>query len=219
MLSARIRRSSPLLPMVMSALLIVADLTPVRAEVVLQGSSTPLPGPAITVDGNVGQTRGTNLFHTFSIFNILRQGPSASGQMVPQQESVTFTSPTGGGSITNVISRVTGGTSAFTLQKSSLIDGPFNSSIPGANFWFINPNGIIFGSNAVLPTTGSFHASTADYIKLDDSNIFAATPSANELLTVFLPSAFGFLSDNHAGIQVVIGVFQENLNYVLQITA
>ncbi len=104
--------------------------------------------------------------------------------------------------ITNVISRVTGGTSAFTLQKSSLIDGPLNSSIPGANFWFINPNGIIFGSNAVLPTTGSFHASTADYIKLSDGNIFAATPSSNEVLTVAPPSAFGFLSANPAGIQV-----------------
>src|SRR5262245_32718481 len=200
MFAERICRSLP--PLSIGALLVVAYLAPAHAEVVLQGSSTPLPGPAITVDGNVGQTRGTNLFHTFSIFNILRQGPSASGQMVPQQESVTFTSPTGGGSITNVISRVTGGTSAFTLQKSSLIDGQFNSSIPGANFWFINPNGIIFGSNAVLPTTGSFHASTADYIKLDDGSIFAATPSANEVLTVAPPSAFGFLNANPAGIQV-----------------
>ena len=157
--------------------MIVACLTPVRAEVVLQGSSTPLPGPAITVNGNVGQTRGNNLFHSFSVFNILRAGPSASGLVVPAQESVTFTSPTGGARpITNVINRVTGGTSAFTLQKSSLIDGALNSSIPGANFWFINPNGIIFGGNAVLPTTGSFHASTADYIKLSDGNVFAATP-------------------------------------------
>src|SRR4029077_7680978 len=98
-------------------------------------------------------------------------------------------------------SRVTGDTSAFTLQKSSLIDGPLNW-MNGANFWFINPNGIIFGSNATLPTTGvgSFHASTADYIKLSDGNVFAATPSANELLTVAPPSAFGFLSANPAGI-------------------
>ena len=185
--------------------MIVAYLTPVRAEVVLQGASTPLPGPAITVNGNVGQTRGNNLFHSFSIFNILRAGRSASGLVVPAQESVTFTSPTVGGapvSITNVINRVTGGTSAFTLQKSSLIDGALNSSIPGANFWFINPNGIIFGGNAVLPTTGSFHASTADYIKLSDGNTFAAIPTSNEVLTVAPPSAFGFLTANPAGIQV-----------------
>jgi filamentous hemagglutinin family protein len=216
MSSAKIRRGLP--PLLMGALLLVAHPTPVRAEVVLQGSNTPLPGPAIAVDGNVGQTRGPNLFHTFSIFNILRAGPSASGLVVPQQESVTFTSPTGGGPITNVISRVTGGTSAFTLQKSSLIDGPFNSLIPGANFWFINPNGIIFGSNAVLPTTGSFHASTADYIKLADGSIFAATPSANEVLTVAPPSAFGFLTANPAGIQVVNASFSGVPN-VMQVPA
>src|SRR6266478_937717 len=213
MFAAKIHRS---LPQLLIVLLIAAYLTPVRAEVVLQGASTALPGPAITVNGNVGQTRGNNLFHSFSVFNILRAGTSASGLVVPAQESVTFTSPTVGGapvSITNVISRVTGGTSAFTLQKSSLIDGALNSSIPGANFWFINPNGIIFGSNAVLPTTGSFHASTADYIKLSDGNIFAATPTSNEVLTVAPPSAFGFLNANPAGIQV------GNATRILQVPA
>jgi filamentous hemagglutinin family protein len=196
MFAAKIRQSLP--PILTGALLIVADLTPVSAEVVLHGASTPLPGPAIMVNGDAGQTKGTNLFHSFSIFNIL--GPSVSPSGL--QESVTFTPPSSGGTISNVISRVTGGTSQFTGAKSSLIDGSLNSQMPGANFWFINPNGIIFGSNAVLPTTGSFHASTADYIKLSDGNTFAATPSSNELLTVFPPSAFGFLSANPAGIRV-----------------
>ena len=49
---------------------------------------------------------------------------------------------------------------------------------------------------------GSFHASTADYIKLADGNIFAAAPSSSEVLTVHPPSAFGFLTANPAGIQV-----------------
>ena len=199
MFAAKIRRSLPLV--LMGALSVIVYPIPVRAEVVLHGGRHASPA-AITVNGNVGQARGNNLFHSFSVFNILRAGTSASGQVVPAQESVTFTPPTGGGPITNVINRVTGGTSAFTLQKSSLIDGPLNSSIPGANFWFINPNGIMFGSNAVLPTTGSFHASTADYIKLADGNIFATTPSSSEVLTVAPPSAFGFLSANPAGIQV-----------------
>ena len=187
----------------------------------LNRASTALPGPAITVNGNVGQTRGSNLFHSFSVFNILRAG-RREWPVVPAQESVTFTSPTVGGNpvpITNVINRVTGGTSAFTGAKSSLIDGPLNSSITGANFWFINPNGIIFGSNAVLPTTGSFHASTADYIKLADGNIFAATPSSSEVLTVHPPSAFGFLNANPAGIQVVNALFQGNATKVMQVPA
>src|SRR5215831_19468207 len=225
MFAEKMRRSLPL--QLMGALLIVACVTPVRAEVVLQGASTPLPGtptgnPArsvITVNGNVGQTRGSNLFHSFSVFNILRPGMSPSGL----QESITFTSPTTSGgtpiAITNVINRVTGGTSAFTGAKSSLIDGPLNSTINGANFWFINPNGIIFGSNAVLPTTGSFHASTADYIKLSDGNTFAATPSSSEVLTVAPPSAFGFLNANPAGIQVVNGVFNGTATNIMQVPA
>jgi filamentous hemagglutinin family protein len=221
MFATKTRRRLSLL--LMGALLI-ACFTPVRAEVILQGSSMPLPGPAIMVSGNVpsAQVKGTNLFHSFSVFNILRQGTSLpGGPVVPAQESVTFTSPTVGGtpiSITNVISRVTGGTSQFTGAKSSLIDGQLNSSIPGANFWFINPNGIIFGSNAVLPTTGSFHASTADYIKLSDGNIFAATPFSSEVLTVAPPSAFGFLSANPAGIQVVNASFQ-GIPKLLQVPA
>jgi filamentous hemagglutinin family protein len=221
----KIRRSLP--PLLMGVLLIVAYLTPGRAEVVLHGANTPLPGPAITVNGNVGQTRtgptgNNNLFHSFSVFNILRPGMSPSGI----QESVTFTSPTVGGTpggtpipITNVISRVTGGTSQFTGAKSSLIDGTLTSSIPGANFWFINPNGIIFGSNAALNITGSFHASTADYIKLADGNIFAATPSSSEVLTVHPPSAFGFLNANPAGIQVVNALFQGAATRVMQVPA
>ena len=179
-------------------------LTPVRAEVVLNRASTALPGPAIMVNGNAGLTRGNNLFHSFSVFNILRAGTYAGGRVVPPQENVTFTPPTGGGNpvpITNVINRVTGGTSAFTGAKSSLIDGPLNSSITGANFWFINPNGIIFGSNAVLPTTGSFHASTADYIKLADGNIFAATPSSSEVLTVHPPSGLAFSTPIRPGFR------------------
>src|SRR5262245_57892142 len=207
MLAEKIRRSLPL--QLMGGLLIVACVTPAGAEVVLQGVPGTLTG-AITVNGNVGQTRtgaaGNNLFHSFSVFNILPPGRSASGLVVPAQESVTFTSPTVGGvavPITNVISRVTGGTSAFTLEKSSLINGTLTSSIPGANFWFINPNGITFGNNARLNVGGSFHASTANYIKLDDGKLFTATPSTNELLTSAPPSAFGFLNANPAGIQVL----------------
>jgi filamentous hemagglutinin family protein len=190
----------------------------VRAEVVLQGVPGTLTG-AITVSGNVpsAQVKGTNLFHSFNVFNILRAGTYAGGQVVSAPgESVTFIPPTGGGPITNVISRVTGGTSLYTLQKSSLIDGG-STLRSGANFWFINPNGIIFGSNAVLPTTGSFHASTADYMKLADGNIFAATPSSSEVLTVAPPSAFGFLTANPAGIQVVNGVFQGLTTNIMQV--
>src|SRR5262249_56835667 len=97
--------------------------------------------------------------------------------------------------------------------------GSFNTIITGVHFLFIHPNGIIFGSNAVLPTTGSFPASTADYIKLSDGNTFAATPSSSEVLTVAPPSAFGFLNANPAGIQVVNGVFNGTATNIMQVPA
>lgn len=207
MCAANFRRSLPVL--LASASLVVSSLAPIQAEVVLSNGTT-LTG-TITIDGNAGQTKGHNLFHTFSVFNILPAGPSTSGMNVPAQESVTFTPPTAGGTpvpITNVISRVTGGTSAYTLEKSSLIDGPLSSSaITGANFWFINPNGVIFGDNAVLDVGGSFYASTADYIKLSDGTIFAANPAAGELLTSAPPSAFGFLTNKPAAITVGSAAF------------
>ena len=54
-----------------------------------------------------------------------------------------------------MISKVTGG-------ARSDIDGTIRSTIPGADFYFINPPGILFGPNASLDLQGSFHVSTAD---------------------------------------------------------
>jgi filamentous hemagglutinin family protein len=177
--------------MVIGALLWAAALPSSHAEVVLDGAGAPLPGPAVTVQGDFGNRQGSNLFQSFSVFNVF------SG------ESVTYTLPTGAstGDITNLISRVTGGTSTITGGKFSFIDGPING-IAGANFWFINPNGIIFGNNAALNTASSFHFSTADYLKLGDNGFFYANPSVNDVLTVAAPSAFGFLSSNPAPITV-----------------
>ena len=218
MFAQKIRRSLP--PLLTGALLTAACLTSVRAEVVLQGSSTPLPGPAITVNGNVGQTRGNNLFHSFSVFNILRAGPSASGLVVPAQESVTFTSPTVAArrSITNVINRVTGGTSAFTLQKSSLIDGrsilrypePISgSSIPTES------------SSAATPSSPRRGPFTHPRRIISNSRTVTSSlrhPSSSEVLTVAPPSAFGFLTANPAGIQVVNANFQAPVR-VMQVPA
>jgi len=37
--------------------------------------------------------------------------------------------------------------------------------IKGADLYLINPSGIVFGQNATINVSGSFHASTADYLK------------------------------------------------------
>lgn len=160
-----------------------------QAEIVLQ-SGTTLQG-AMTVSGDAATRAGRNLFHTFSVFNVMAG------------ESATYTLPTGAaaGDIGNVVSRVTGGTSAVTGGKHSFIAGPVNA-IAGASFWFINPNGIVFGNGAALNGASAFHFSTADYIRLDDGTVFSAVPAPSEVLTVAAPAAFGFLTSNPAAITV-----------------
>ncbi len=147
----------------------------VNAEVTLDGSlgsAVSLTGPDYMIGSDLGQISGSNLFHSFGAFNLTNT------------ESATFTGP---GSISNILGRVTGG-------SASNIDGAIHSQIPGANLYLINPNGIVFGPNATLNVTGSFHATTADYLRLGDSGRFDATNPGNSVLVSAPPSAFGFLN-------------------------
>ena len=155
-----------------------------RAEAVFTGSGDKIEGN-MAVDASRGVTRGTNLFHSFSVFNVLTG------------ESAVFAGPNG---IRNVISRVTGGTSDITGLKSTLIDGPLSVAIPGANFFFINPNGVVIGANGSFSATGSIYLSTADSLRLADGGVFHADPAKNSVLTTADPVAFGFLSANPAPI-------------------
>ena len=101
-------------------------LIPIRAEVVLDGTlgrSGALPGPDYLIGADLGQQRGGNLFHSFQDFNLDRY------------ESATFSGPN---SVQNLISRVTGG-------NPSQIFGTLRSTIPDADFYFLNPHGILFG--------------------------------------------------------------------------
>jgi filamentous hemagglutinin family protein len=132
-------------------------------------------GTAVNRNGNdwsitAGTIVGGNLFHSFSAFGI------------PTSHTATFSGPA---SITHIIGRVTGGT-------LSSIDGVLRSTIAGANLYLVNPNGVMFGPNARLDVSGSFHASTASYLKLGTSGRFdAVNPGASVLVTA-PPSAFGF---------------------------
>src|SRR5512136_992238 len=105
-------------------------------------------GKVYNIDG--GTIRGTNLFQSFGLFSV-GTGDTAS-----------FNGPVG---IANIVGRVTGG-------QQSIIDGILKSTITGANLYLLNPYGVLFGKNASLHVTGSFHVSTADYLKLSDGGIF-----------------------------------------------
>ncbi len=159
-------------------------LTGSHAQITLDGSVGPhgaLTGPNYTIGAEVGKQVGGNLFHSFGEFN------------VNTGESATFTGP---GTVDNIIGRVTGG-------NPSLIDGTLRSEIPDANLYLVNPSGVLFGPNASLDVDGSFHASTADYLRLGENGRFDATTPNDSLLTSAPPEAFGFLRPNPAPILAV----------------
>src|SRR5262245_1918109 len=144
-------------------------------------------GTTVTQSGNVYTIRdgrrpgnGPNLFHSFDRFSV------GTG------DTAAFTGPTG---ITNILSRVTGG------QRSE-IDGRIRSEIPGANLYMLNPSGIMFGPNASLNISGSFHVSTADYLRFADGAKFYADLGQASRLTVAEPAAFGFLGSTPAAITI-----------------
>lgn len=156
-----------------AAALLLAFAGSAPAQVVLDGTlGAPgaLAGPNYAIGNALGRQVGANLFHSFSQFSL------ASGQ------SATFSGLPG---TANIIGRVTG--------AASSIDGTLRSTIAGANLWLINPRGMAFGPNARLDVQGSFHASTASYLRLGTSGRFDAANPGASVLSVDAPVAFGFL--------------------------
>ena len=165
-----------------------------RAEVITDGTlggpagpvgSGAIPGVGTTtyhITDSLGKRAGQNLFHSFSGFNV------GTG------ESATFTGSSG---IRNILSRVTGG-------SYSSIDGTLRSAIQGANLYFFNPWGVVFGPNASLDVKGSFHVSTADYLRFEDGLRFYSAPgAADQVLSTASPAAFGFLTANPGPVYAV----------------
>ncbi|MBD2164925.1 filamentous hemagglutinin N-terminal domain-containing protein [Calothrix membranacea FACHB-236] len=124
--------------------------------------------PANLIEG--GASRGTNLFQSFLKFNV------SDGQRV------YFANPTG---IENIFTRITGNEPSKILGTLG-VDGQ-------ANLFFLNPNGIIFGSNVRLDIAGSFLATTANSFVFENGLKFSATnPEAAPLLTVSLRPGLQF---------------------------
>jgi filamentous hemagglutinin family protein len=118
-----------------------------------------------------GTRRGGNLFHSFSEFS------------VPKGGSVVFKHSPG---VNNIINRVTG-------NSISHINGTIDTSMSGANFFLLNPNGIIFGPHANLMIRGSFLATTANTLQFADGTQFSANPSQiSPLLTMSVPVGLQF---------------------------
>jgi filamentous hemagglutinin family protein len=171
---------------------------PVATEIVRDATLGSLPaGPIAGVRGPAGAGKvftigeqdgsrpggGVNLFHSFGTFNL---GSGDTARFTADPALATQ----------NVVSRVTGGV------PSSLF-GTLRSEIPGADFFFLNPAGIVFGPGAQLDVPGSFHASSADRLSFVD-------PDGNQLpgfsgdvrLAFASPAAFGFLGAGNGAVEV-----------------
>src|SRR5438132_4166709 len=156
---------------------------PLFGGVVLDGSfgtRGALPGPNYMIQASFGRQVGSNLFQSFSQFNL------------NSSESATFSGPN---TVHNILARVTDG-------NPSSIDGTVNSSIPGANLFFLNPAGVIFGAHAQVNVSGSFAVSTANYLKLADGGRFYSSLGGGDVLTSAPVSAFGFLTSAPAPVSI-----------------
>lgn len=139
-----------------------------------------LQGPEYIIKAEFGEQKGSNLFHSFQSFNL------------QAQETAIFQ---GSSNISNIFSRVTGG-------EASYINGTIKSEIAGANFYFLNPSGIMFGPESSLDISGSFHASTSHYLSFSNNHTFFSSPLQTSVLTSSPPSAFGFLNDSISPISI-----------------
>ena len=156
-----------------------------HAEITLDGTmgaAGALSGPDYRITAEMGLQAGANLFHSFGRFEIL------TGQ------SATFTGPD---TIANVISRVTGG-------ELSTIDGLLRSEVGVADFFFINPAGIVFGPGAQVDVPAAFHVSTAGDLRFADGAVFSAIDASASTLSAAAPESFGYLGAQ-AGNLVING--------------
>jgi filamentous hemagglutinin family protein len=111
----------------------LAQIQPVEPTVVNQ------LGQEFVIDAGVLSENGRNIFHTFEQFG-LTQEQMANFLANPETE--------------NIFNRVNG-------NDSSFIDGFIKVTGGNPDFYFLNPNGIIFGQHAQINVPAAFYASTA----------------------------------------------------------
>ncbi|MBV6622426.1 MAG: filamentous hemagglutinin N-terminal domain-containing protein [Rivularia sp. (in: Bacteria)] len=136
---------------------------------------TPVNPQLDRIDG--GAIRGSNLFHSFTEFNI------------GEGREAYFSNPA---AIENIFSRVTGSNPSRIFGKLGVLGD--------ANLFFLNPKGIIFGENSSLDIKGSFFASTGNSIDFGNDNKYSAiNPTAPPLLSVNVKPPIGLEFENGQG--------------------
>jgi filamentous hemagglutinin family protein len=132
-------------------------------------------GHTLVITG--GTQRGSNLFHSFRKFSVPAQGTASFQGIDP--------------AVTNIFSRITGSTASHINGVIEVRQ--VNGSISRANFFLLNPNGILFGPNASLNIGGSFLSTTANSIRFRDGTGFSAVlPQNRSLLSISVPVGLQF---------------------------
>lgn len=178
--------------------LLGAIALPVRAQITPDNTV----GTTVNQNGNVseitgGETRGSNLFHSFREFSV-RTGNEAFFNNVE--------------AISNIFSRVTGG-------NVSNIDGLIRAN-GSASLFLINPAGIIFGEGASLDLGGSFYGSSADSILFEDGQFSATDLDTPPLLTINAPIGLSFRDNpedivNRSNFGLTETILDESVNPAL----
>lgn len=160
--------------LLLSTILTCGSVGPAFAQITTDGTTptTCNGGGCISSTGAVsiagGVIAGSNQFHSFTDFNI------AAG------DSATFNGPAG---LSNVISRVTGGI-------PTNIFGSLVSNVDGADFYFLNPNGIMVGDSASIDVPGGFHVAALEELGAVSGETFGTGASSSFFASS--PASFGF---------------------------
>ena len=155
----------------------VTNITPDTAPGLSLGTTVNQNGTTFTIDG--GTTAGANLFHSFNNFD-LGAGDTAAWVYSAGDPA----------SITNVVNRITGGT------PSSIFGTIDSTAIPNADFYFINPAGIVFsGPDAQVNVPAAAYFSTASELHFADGATFKVSTPSGSTLSVAAPKAFGFIGN------------------------
>lgn len=168
-------------------MLCLSFLTPLMAQANVNAQVVPAQYDAgtitqqnqntINISGGTTSANGSNLFHSFSQFNV-NTGQVANFLSAPNTQ--------------NILGRING-------SGASLINGTLQITGSNANLFLMNPAGIVFGANASLNLPASFTATTATGINFSNGQFNAI--GNNDYTNLFgNPTAFTFGLDRPGSI-------------------
>ncbi len=123
---------------------------------------------------------GGQLFAEDGLFHRFLQFDLAGG------DTALFQGPVQGPAIANVVSQITG-------SEASRINGRIESAIAGADFYFLNPNGVFLGPDSVLNVPAALHLSAAADGSFANKMQLVVDGASPSLIQVPDLAEFGFL--------------------------